>query len=243
MEILKRKLEEKISSFPGDVGLAVTDLQTGETISIDGDKKYQPGSVIKIFTWLSVLKDIEEGEYALDEVEEQVDAMLYWSDNPANTTLTEKTGIETINERMRKWGMERSVYSGWEDVHYSKAERWNYLVPEEVNLVLTKLYGNELFSEEYTDLAIEKLTHSVSYECCNYMIPKYLPKDGSVVIANKFGWYPEVLHADAGIVMMKRGAREIAYIISFFCNSSRPDGGELGAELSKMVFDHFDREY
>lgn len=242
--MLKPELEEKINSFPGAVGLAVTDLQTGETISINGDKKYQPGSVIKVFTWLSIVKDIEEGRYTLDEIEEQVHAMLRWSDNPAHAVLTQKTGIETINERMKKWGMERSIYSGWgEDIRYSRAERWNYLVAEEINRVLAKLYNNELFSREYTDLAIEELTHSVSYECCNYMIPKHLPKDGSVVIANKFGWYPEVLYADAGIVMMKREGEEIAYIISYLCNSSHPGGGELGAELSKMVFDHFDGEY
>ncbi len=249
---MKRQLEEKISSFPGDVGLVVTDLQTGEIISINGDKKYEPGSVIKIFTWLSVVKDIEEGKYMLGEVEEEVNAMLYWSDNDANKTLTEKTGIETINERMKQWGMERSVYSGWNGIRYSKAEKWNYLVPEEVSLVLTKLYRNELFSKEYTDLAIEKLTHSV--EWCNYIISKHLPKDGSVAIANKVGWVPEILEADAGIVMMRREGGEIAYVISFFCNSAPSDegevgaefnraAGELGAELSKMVFGYFDKEY
>ena len=278
-QTLEQELRDRIAIYEAEVGnrigLAITNLQTKETISINGDERFIPGCAIKLFVWLSILADVQQGKYSLETsiaadscwyvgggewwcghnrktIGQYVRDALSVSCNTANSILTRQTGIETVNRRMQEWGMKQSIYSHWYDLEwfkgdhtaylvYSKAELENYLVPEEVNTVLGKLYQGELFPPEFTQVAIERLTHSSSYLHHNDVIPARLPYN--VTVAHKYGFIPPNRFADIGIVITEG----FAFAISFFSNGTSSyqayyDTHDFGAELSRMVFDYFEEK-
>ncbi len=151
---LRNLVARSESSAGNRIGLAVTDLQTGETISINGSERFIPGCAIKLFVWLSVLADVQQAKYSLDTsvgadscwyvgggewwcgynrktIGQYVWDALSVSCNTANSILTRQTGIETVNDRMHEWGMKNSIYSHWYDLGWFKGNRTAYLVYSE----------------------------------------------------------------------------------------------------------------
>jgi beta-lactamase class A len=66
-EDLKRRLQEIASSVEGNVGIAMMDLATGDTITVNNDFHYPMQSVYKFPLALAVLHEVDRHHLALDQ--------------------------------------------------------------------------------------------------------------------------------------------------------------------------------
>ncbi|MFQ5880037.1 MAG: serine hydrolase [Dehalococcoidia bacterium] len=251
LEALAQNVVERLDGYRGIVGLAVRDLQTGQGFQVNGETRVVAASVIKIFVLLSVLKDLEVDLYDLEAVAADIDAMMSVSDNEAAARLTTRTGIANVNQLMQALGMEDSIYHSWPGVAevYGPPGQ-NYLTAIDAVTALAKLYQRETLSPQFTELALQKMMQSIPSH--NTIIPRHLPDD--VKVAHKIGFLPGPpshlfeVHSDAGIVLLpppEAAEGEIAYAIAFLSqdNPSHQGAADLGAQLSRLVFDYFAAHY
>jgi beta-lactamase class A len=66
-EVLKHKIEQVIKAGKADVGAAIYDLETGESVQVNGDKYYPMQSVFKFHIALCMLHEIDKGTFKLDQ--------------------------------------------------------------------------------------------------------------------------------------------------------------------------------
>lgn len=64
---LKTALEDVSRTIQGDVGVAIADLQSNDTLSLNGDKHFPMQSVFKFHIALAVLRLVDEGKLSLDQ--------------------------------------------------------------------------------------------------------------------------------------------------------------------------------
>lgn len=122
-EALYQRLEALEAAYPGELGIYVKDMRSGETLSFRGDEVWYLASLIKVPVAIAVLRGVERGELALDstlrlEVADYVDGagdtnwqppgselridflleqMLTASDNTAADMLIRHVGLAEIN--------------------------------------------------------------------------------------------------------------------------------------------------
>ncbi len=251
---LEQDVAAEIVAYPGEVALAVTDLQTGESFAIDGDRPQAGACTINLFLLYSVVADLERGLYPIWEVDWIVNAAVGASDPRWAKVLVEKTGDESIaqgvakiNQLMQEIGAVDSLYDHAPEYFglYSLSGQDNYVSANDLNIALSKLYHGELFGPEFTAYALEKLLNVRPQ--LNNMLPAMLPAN-RVRVAHKVGFINHSGYSvrnDAGIVFVERGVQEIAYVISFLSqhNENYFAAASFGARLSRIVFDHFDTKY
>jgi beta-lactamase class A len=66
-DALKQQIEKVISAHKADVGVAVYELESGKSVSVNGTKHFPMQSVFKFHIALCVLHEIDEGKATLDE--------------------------------------------------------------------------------------------------------------------------------------------------------------------------------
>lgn len=251
---LEQDVAAEIAAYPGEVALAVTDLQTGESFAIAGDRPQVGACTINLFLLYSVVADLERRSYPIWEVDWIVNAAVGASDPKWAKVLVEKTGsgsialgVAKINQLMQDMGAVDSLYDhspGYIGL-YSLSGQDNYVSANDLNIALSKLYHGELFGPEFTAYALGKLLNVRPQ--LNNMLPAMLPTN-RVRVAHKVGFINHSGYSvrnDAGIVFVKKGEQEIAYAISFLSqqNENYWAGASFGARLSRIVFDHFDTKY
>jgi beta-lactamase class A len=64
---LRQQIERVIRPFPGDVGVAVRHLEKGDTLSVNGKKRYPMQSVYKFPLALAVLHQVDRGKLSLQQ--------------------------------------------------------------------------------------------------------------------------------------------------------------------------------
>lgn len=97
----KKRLTELDNKYPGQFGVAVRDLRTGETLSYRGEESWYIASGTKVPVALEVLRQVDEGRLTLDsqilvEKEDHVDGAGQTSLQPAGTKLTVRYLIEQM---------------------------------------------------------------------------------------------------------------------------------------------------
>lgn len=128
---LRARLQEMVNAFPGTMGLAVRDIETGAEISINGDQPFPMASVYKIPIMVEVFRQVEAKKFALDErieltdndrtlgsgvltlmtsglkptIKDLVTLMIILSDNEATDILLNKVGAPNVTATMRALGL------------------------------------------------------------------------------------------------------------------------------------------
>jgi beta-lactamase class A len=127
---MKSQLEARIAQHKGQVGVAVIDLASGETLSIRGDERFPTASNIKIAVLLELFTQVERGRISLSDpltllkvdqiggsgilqyfdtplqltVKDAAMFMINQSDNTATNLIVDKLGVRAVNERMDSLG-------------------------------------------------------------------------------------------------------------------------------------------
>ena len=132
--LLQARVRALGAGFDGHVGMAVTDLRDGWTVSWNGDDRFSQESVAKLWTVIATLDAVEAGRIALDEealltsadlsvfheplgdrigrhgyrtfIAELVRAAIVESDNAANDFLARRLGgTRAVQEAIRRKGI------------------------------------------------------------------------------------------------------------------------------------------
>ncbi|MEO8458430.1 MAG: serine hydrolase, partial [Chloroflexota bacterium] len=209
MAELRDELSEKISNYENtvgiDVGFAVTDLQTGETMSIGGNVIHKTGCVINLFGLFAAVDAFQSGAATPSGLEYSIKKGIGGSYPPEVKNFLEAIygyypdGVQRARELMSQWGLKVGYYDHIPYYGGSDSPPPNILTPLEVNSVLTRLWDDQLFDEQWTNYTIAVLRDSYSY--VNYILQKYLPY--SATVGHKIGYYWDYdgwVNNDVGIV-------------------------------------------
>src|SRR5215471_4330221 len=129
---LKGRVEAAIRAFPGVMGVAVRNLDTGETFAVTGDLRFPTASLIKVAVMVEVEHQIAEGKISRDRVITLADSdkagdepvvlnqlhpgialtvpdllalMIAFSDNTATNLLVGLVGTANVDRRMVSYGL------------------------------------------------------------------------------------------------------------------------------------------
>jgi len=130
--MLQTRLEEAIRAFPGTMGIAVKNLDTGESFSVNGDTRFPTASLIKVAVMVEVYHQMAEGRFRRDTAVTLTDAdkagdetvplnvmhpgatltvadllrfMIAWSDNTATNLLVRMVGTANVDRRLESYGI------------------------------------------------------------------------------------------------------------------------------------------
>jgi hypothetical protein len=252
---LQRTLQNEIEAYAAavggiDVAIAVTDLQTGETISVNGNVAHKTGCTINMFALFAVVSEFQAGNASPDPVARSIRIGIGESYPPEVRQFLQRTfgsyeaGLNRARQLMREWGMTASFFDHVPYYGGSDPEP-NILTALETNRVLTRLWRGELFDEQWTAYTIERLRETASF--VDYILPGRLPAQATV--AHKIGYYWDYdgwVNNDAGIVTFKdKDGVERGYVISYFSQRARTEaiGYSFGAYLSRLVWDWYAERY
>jgi hypothetical protein len=246
-------LNAAVSSYRTATGtnaaVAVTDLQTGETISVQGNRTLRTGCTIHMFALLAITGEFQAGRSNPSTVAGSVQVGIGSSYPPEVRAFLEtvfgdyRLGVQRGREMMASWGMSASLFD--HVAYYGTSNQNNLLTALETNLALTKLYRGQMFDAQWTAYALGRLR--AIKPGLNYMIPGQLPPVATV--AHKIGYYLDSdgwVNADAGIVTFPGAdGQEKAYAITYLSEQAPSEyaGYSFGAHLSGVVWRWFDERY
>jgi beta-lactamase class A len=262
LQELRARLEAEISGYTARVGgnfaVAVTDLQTGETVDINGDDAERiPGCTMNLFVLLLVAQDLQAGLYPEHEVGRFIAQTVWASDPGTGHYLLRKSGagnsyagLWKVNDVIRnQLGLASAVYDHppANDVFTLVPGEWheNRISPLDFNRALTMLYRGEVLSPEWTAYLIDKMSRVKPG--LNHLIPAGVG-DPTAVVAHKNGYIdyvPYYVDNDVGIVIFQRGEQRYAYALTFW-SQDNPwvlSDAPLGQTVSRLVWDYFSATY
>lgn len=173
---LKKKIEELIKGFNGDIGIYVKSLKSGKIVAINADTVFPTASMVKVPILLGVIDKINKGElgyhqpiiyndsllYAGVDIlgsyknNEQVELskvimlMLTTSDNTASLWLQSLAGTGTrINGIMQELGYNHTrVNSRTPGREDSRTTYgWGQTTPFEMANIMERIYRKEIFND------------------------------------------------------------------------------------------------
>ena len=249
-DTLAKEIETYAAQVGGiDVAVAVTDIQTGQTISVNGNVLHRTGCTINLFALLAAVGEFEAGRADPSQFVRSIRVGIGGSYPPEVRRFLERifgshrAGVDRAQEMMRSWGMVASEFH--QVPYYATGTAVNRLTALEVNLALTKLYRGEMFSPEWTAYTLARL-REVNVGL-NYMLPGRLPR--SAVVAHKIGFYADWdgwVNNDAGVVTFTGSdGQQKAYVITYISQKARTEytGYSFGARLSGIAWDYFEATY
>jgi hypothetical protein len=234
-----------------DVGVAVTDLVTGETLSVNGNSAHKTGCVINLFALLAAVDQFQAGDANPSGLEYSIKKGIGGSYPPEvknflNAIFADyPDGVAYARQLMSDWGLKVARYDHIPYYGGSDNPPPNILTPLETNKILAGVWNGQLFSDQWSNYTISVLRDSYAY--VNYILPKYLP-DGATV-GHKIGYYDDDdgwVNNDVGIVSFTGAdGQEKAYAISYFSQfgPSEVAGYSFGAKLSLAVYNTMANRY
>jgi beta-lactamase class A len=244
---LPQEIEAYVADLDGVYGVAVRNLETGETVLIDSEHVFPAASLYKLLVMYRVYQAIEDGWLSEDDVVvfqygdlveaeegddlvpgdaitvgDAVDWMITFSSNPAAYALVRYIGgWNEVTAAAAELGMQDTT---WGDEYF-------LTTPADVLRFLELLASGALVSRE----ASEEMTGVLLRQQIANRLPAYLPEEAKV--AHKTGDLPEVRH-DAGIVFTERAS----WVIVVMSEWVDPEtASEAIAEISRRVFERYGR--
>ena len=168
---LKDQLASEITAYQAqghiDVSVAVTDMQTNETISIGGNVAHRTGCTIMAFGLFAAVSEFQAGRGDPGAVAYSIRRGIGGSYPPEVRRLLDNvfgsylTGTYRGRDLMSAWGMSASLFD--HVPYYGGSDyRPNILTALEMNDVLVRLYRGELFDAQWTTYTLQKLTEIAS---------------------------------------------------------------------------------
>ena len=220
-------------------------IRKDQLVTLRGDAKVGGSGVLQALR--------TGGRYAVSDL---LYLMIALSDNTATNLLIGLVGTRAVNERMAAYGLPhtrlyRPTFRGGHPEAFPEEEREFGLgssTPRETALLMAAIARGAAVSPGASAEMAALLGQQQNHD----MIPRLLPLDANVTYAGKSGQDDEKLpdadgrkgaiRVDSGIVSTPGGR----YVVAIFARRGRDarwtvDNESLvaGAEVSRMVFDHF----
>ncbi|MGV3489661.1 MAG: serine hydrolase [Tuberibacillus sp.] len=264
MKELAKKIESLTAEAGGIWGIALEDLNKGESWKLNGGRVFYAASIIKLPIMAAVFACAARGDFRLTDsltlkkddlvggsgilqhlspnlelpIYDVITLMIIQSDNTATNMLIDLVGLEEIQRAMISLGMKDSTcYTKLMTVPVEKPGR-NMITANDVNHLL-KLFATGQFVSLYAcEQMIEIMKKQQFRDCLPSLLPEY---DFDIVgirqnweFANKTGWVTGIRH-DAGILYV--GSKAMAMtVLSEGCEDrqARDTMGKIG----KAVYDY-----
>ncbi len=220
---LQSRLQRLVDESPiaGRFAVAVTDLQTNETVGVGLDRRQLAGCLANLFAIVAALRDVDAGFTPLENVDATIRQTIWASDAAAARILYESVGRgDTVAGVLRvaalydQLGMLSSVLD--HPPAFPELSLWvsndNFVTARELNHALAVLYSGGLLSPALTDYLLEAMRGVKPG--LNYLTA-VLPEPAVVSHKNGFFWTPEGW-VDNDMAIVRFGeALEHGYSISF----------------------------
>lgn len=220
-ETLKEKILDGLKKQTGHVGFYYKNLVTGDTLGYQEKEQFLAASVIKLPIFMCISKWVHEGKASMDEIlcvkeemkmpicgaltlftgEPEVDIrtlcnlMISISDNTATNMLINRFGIRAFQDEFSRIGLKNTRLNRiLFDEEAGARGLENRIVPEEMGMLLEKIYRRSFVSAQVSE-DIEKtlLLQQINHKICGII------GDGTVPVAHKTG-EDEDLSNDVGLV-------------------------------------------
>jgi len=238
------------AGFRGTMHLYIEELPTGRTISWDEQAPVPAASLIKIPLAIALLEQRIEGKVSLEEsivlergdkaagsgvlrrsrtgstysVLELLELMIQRSDNTATNMLTDRLGLELINDSCRRQGLAVTCMPRYiMDLAARDRDVENYTSAADMARTFKALYDRRILDAPSCDLLLGILKGQQVRD----RLPRYLPRD--VVVANKTGLMRDVCH-DAGIIY---GTRQ-DYVVAIL-TADAPSFGQAKTAIGRIA--------
>ena len=276
MKSIGDRIEQVQEGFSGTLGVAAKrlDAQDGKLLILNAQTVFPTASVIKVPILVEVFRQVERGRLSLDtqltlKAKDKVGGsgilkelhagleltlldlaklMTVISDNTATNMLIEVVGRDSVNETMKKLGLNNTFLAGKLMVEANPIEL-SSSTPAEMLSLLIGIYKGEILSQNSCQQMLEIMKHQ---QYVTSMIGRYLPYDSdaieeggeSILIASKSGSIRGVRN-DIGIIWGPNCTYAVA-IMSKDCKDKRfyPDneGSLAGAKISRIIYDYYCQE-
>jgi len=253
VEELRSKLPGISQSHAGTHGVVVFDPYSGETVSLNANRRFVAASLSKLYALLTLYRAASRGESSLDEeitmrysdvwaygtgvlykypvgytmtLRECAKFMIKESDNTAELMLNGYLEEEKIEAELHRIGADSTRY--WHPI--------NTTTPNDILLVLKKIADPSYTSPRLSADMLELMTNT-SFED---RLPQPLPEETRV--AHKIGSY-ESTFSDAGIVFPEEsgGKGQEYYIVVFSEGASQEEARETIQDISLTTYQTFSR--
>jgi beta-lactamase class A len=229
-----------VTSKSSDVGIAAIDLNTGESVSVRGDRRYPMASTVKVAVAATYLSYVEKGDRSLDDTISGVSAaslmkrMLVHSDNHATALLIRNLGGPQTVQKWLDFHNVEGIRIDRNIADLLRAKRDLYDVRDSATPLafatfLKRLDAGYLISDKSKHYLLNLMAQCMTGR--NRM--KYLLPDGTLV-QHKTGTL-NGLTDDVGFITLPNGHR-IAVAIFARGGTNRPSAI---AEAAKTIYDGF----
>lgn len=256
---LVERIEGRLASVDGVVGLWIRDLSDGWSWGRNADGVFPTASAIKIAILAEMGRQVEAGRLSLEDPVRLAAAdhtggsgilqymgdgtmelslgdlavfMIQMSDNTATNVLIDRVGMEAVNTFLDGIGLtETRLRRKMIRPADQAAGRENVSTPEELGRLVEMLHAGQLASPEGTTEMLEVMAIPKGGT-----IPAGLP--GGVRVAHKTGSLGGVI-VDAGVVLLE-GRPYVVSVMGTLLGDSRTAGATL-SDVVGIIHDHMSR--
>ena len=261
---LEKKINALISTFNGEIGIYVKDLQKNNIVSINADTIFPTASIVKIPILIGIMNKIHNKELDYHQKLTWFDTLNYDPGEDVVAYLKPETKIELSKVMMLMMTISDNTGSLWlqhiagtgitinrlmDQLGYSKTRvnsrtpgresdrsvyGWGQTSPAEMARIVEDIVNGKIISPEACDKMLRIMGRQYWDEEGLSSIPP------NVYVASKNG----AVNASRSEVMYVKGPHP--YILSIFTKNNKDTGWEhdneawvLTRKLSKIIWDHF----
>jgi beta-lactamase class A len=261
--LLWQKLDAKVHAedeqLDGVMGVMITDLSNGHSISLNADEAFPTASSIKIAILAELYRQVQQGKLKLTDMytlnsadlvggsgitnaltpgatqltlRDVAALMISVSDNSATNVIIDRVGMDNVNALLDGLGLTHTrLRRKMMDVKAAAEGRENVATPREMTLLLEALYRGKVLNKQLTEDYFNLLSVPK-----NSYIPRDLPED--LRVANKPGEL-EGVRTDSGIVFTGNRPFIISVMTSYV--GRERDAGDAITRISTAAWRMFDR--
>lgn len=253
MLALQARLASAAAQWSFSTAIAITDLQTGETIDVNGFQNRLPGCTINLFALMLVISDLQAGRYPEPAPGDLIGQTINRSDPITAERLIRQylgngdvfAGLRRVNEYMHGIGMTSTLMDHppayWHESLNGGID--NRITARDANAGLLALWDGRALSPGWRDYMLQKMT--LVKPGLNYLIPAGVGYGATVSHKNGFLYAEGWADNDIGIVWFQRGGQRYGYAISFFTQhvAGKYDDIPLGQQVSALAWQWFTARY
>ena len=214
------------------VGVAATNLVSGEKVNFHADESFPSASVMKLPILVELERQVAAGALSWTEsLRAEVGAMIAVSDNSAANQIVDAIHPQAVNDTLGRLGLGGTHFMNlFSDARSAASPGLNQTTPANMAHLLELIATDQIVSPQVSADIRTLLGRNVDRS----KLARLLPSDARV--EHKSGWYEGVAN-DAGIVTVDRVPTR--WVIAVF-SENLPDaetGNQLVAAISKAVYD------
>lgn len=244
---LQTSMAQAIEEYwaPGDYAVAVTDLQTGETVGVNETRSQLSACIANLFVLFQTARDIEAGKYTANDVDWLVSTTTWNSDANAARELygfvgdgDVTVGIVLVNSLIHDvLDLDDIILDhppGFDDSIALDPNNW--VSAESVNRALLAFWRGEVVGAEGRAYLLDHLaTVKPGLNYLTAAVPEGMVSHKNGFLEADTGFVDN----DAGIIRLTRGNTEYAYALTFLSQevSSKYDDIVLGQQLGALAYE------